>query len=145
MTVIKRSALVSYSVRQMFELVDAIEEYPHFLPWCHASHVNLRTEKMVEASLEIAWSGIHKSFTTRNQLFPFERIEIFLIDGPFRRLEGKWHFMPIGPQGSKIDLDLEFEMTGRLVDKIFQPVFHHMANSLVDAFCKRAVEIYGNH
>jgi len=145
MTIIKRSAIVGYSTCQMFELVNAIEDYPRFLPWCRASHILHRDEKEVEAQLDITWSGFHKSFTTRNRLFPHERIEITLVQGPMRRLEGTWHFYPsVGP-GSTVELDLDFEFTGSLVDRMFQPIFHHIANSLVDLFCKRAVEIYGSH
>lgn len=143
MTTIKRSALVPFSTRQMFELVNTVEDYPRFLPWCSESVVLSRTESEVEASLEIAWSGIHKRFTTRNHLHPFEHIEIMLVSGPFRHLEGRWTFIPLGEQASKVCLDLEFELTGSLVDRVFEPIFKHIANSLVEAFCKRATEIYG--
>lgn len=144
MTVIKRNALVSYSARQMFELVNHIEDYPRFLPWCRQAQILHQDEKVIEASLEIAWSGIHKSFTTRNHLTPFEKIEMKLVTGPFRHLDGTWQFIQLGDQGCKVCLDLEFELTGNIVDRVFQPIFNHIANSLVDAFCKRAVEIYGN-
>lgn len=143
MTTIKRSALVAYTARQMFELVNSIEEYPRFLPWCHSSHIIDRTDTEVEASLEIAWSGIHKSFITRNHLYPDERIDITLVKGPFRRLEGHWRFIALGEHGCKITLDLEFELAGHFLDVVFEPIFHRIANSLVDAFCKRAGDIYG--
>lgn len=144
MNVIKRSALVAYSPRQMFELVNSIEEYPRFLPWCHTSHVITRNEQEVVAALDIVWSGIHKSFTTRNRLHPFEHIEITLVKGPFRHLEGKWSFTLVGEHGCRVDLELEFELSGHFVDKLFQPVFNRIANSLVELFCQRAVEIYGS-
>lgn len=144
MTTINRSALVAYTARQMFELVNSIEEYPRFLPWCHSSHIINRTETEVEASLEIAWSGIHKSFVTRNHLHPYERIDLTLVQGPFRHLEGRWSFLPCGEHGCKISLDLEFELAGSFLDVVFEPIFNRIANSLVDAFCKRAAEIYGN-
>lgn len=144
MTVIKRNALVHYTPRQMFELVDAVEDYPRFLPWCHKSHIIQRTEQEVEATLDIAWSGMHKSFTTHNRLHPFEHIEITLVKGPFHHLEGRWSFVPLGEHGCKVNLELEFEFSGNFLDKLFQPIFHHIANSLVDAFCKRALEVYGN-
>lgn len=140
---IERSALVSYSARQMFELVNSIEEYPRFLPWCGASHINKRTESEVEATLTIAWKGIHKDFTTRNHLHPYERMEIELITGPFRHLEGFWSFTALGDKACKVSVVLEFEFTGSMVDKVFQPIFNAIANSLVEAFCKRANEIYG--
>lgn len=144
MTIIQRNALVAYSTRQMFELVNNIEDYPRFLPWCPKSEILSRTDKEVEATLEIAWSGMHKSFTTRNILFPYERMDIQLVKGPFRHLEGRWSFIPLGEHGCKVHMELEFELAGNFVDKIFQPIFNHIANSLVEAFCKRAVEVYGS-
>lgn len=145
MTIIKRNALVSYNARQMFELVNDIEDYPRFLPWCRESHIISQSDDNVEATLDIAWSGIHKSFTTRNHLYPHERIDITLVKGPFKYLEGRWSFIALGEHGCKVNLDLEFELGGGLMDKFFLPVFNHIANSLVDAFCKRAVEVYGTH
>lgn len=143
-TLIKRSSLLPYTSRQMFELVNGIEDYPRFLPWCHASHIIHRDEKEVEAALELAWSGVHKSFTTRNILTPYERIDITLVHGPFRHLEGIWTFTSLG-EGSKVELELEFEFTGHFLDIVFQPVFQKIANSLVDLFTKRALEVYGIH
>ncbi|MHB1948367.1 MAG: type II toxin-antitoxin system RatA family toxin [Gammaproteobacteria bacterium] len=143
MTIIKRNALVSYTSRQMFELVDAVEEYPRFLPWCRSSHIISRSATEVEATLEIAWSGMHKNFTTRNHLYPHERIDITLVSGPFKHLEGRWSFIPLGDQGCKVNMELEFEFAGHIFDKLFQPVFNHIANSLVEAFVKRALEVYG--
>ncbi|VVC76380.1 Persistence and stress-resistance toxin PasT [Aquicella siphonis] len=143
MHTLKRNALVPYSARQMFELVNLIEDYPRFLPWCHSSQIISRTEDEVIASLDINWKGIHKSFTTRNRLNPFERIEISLVNGPLHRLDGVWEFYALDEFACKIDLDLEFEFTGHFIDKLFQPVFQHIANTLVEAFCKRAHELYG--
>jgi ribosome-associated toxin RatA of RatAB toxin-antitoxin module len=143
MTIIKRNALVSYSARQMFELVNNIEDYPHFLPWCGKSHILSRTETEVEATLDIAWKGMHKSFTTRNYLHPYDHTEIKLVDGPFRHLEGRWTFVELSGNACKVCLDLDFEFAGGVMDMFFQPIFNHIANSLVDAFCKRAVEVYG--
>jgi ribosome-associated toxin RatA of RatAB toxin-antitoxin module len=145
MTVIKRTALVGYSSRQMYELVNLIEEYPRFLPWCRESQIISKDDKQVEASLDIAWSGIHKQFTTRNVLYPFNRIDIQLVNGPFRHLQGKWMFSEMGPQGCKVELELEFALAGHFLDNVFQPIFHKIANELVDLFCKRAVEVYGTH
>lgn len=143
MNLIKRSAIIHYTARQMFELVNDIEQYPQFLPWCHASHLILKTDQQIEAKLDIAWSGIHKSFTTRNTLTPYEKIDITLVNGPFKHLEGIWCFTSLENQGCKVELELEFELTGHFFDRLFQPIFNHIANSLVDLFCKRAVDIYG--
>jgi len=144
MHTLKRNALVSYSTRQMFELVNGIEDYPRFLPWCQSSQIISRTGHEVIATLDVNWKGIHKSFTTRNQMYPFERVEISLVKGPLHRLDGIWTFLELDQHACKITLDLEFEFTGHFIDKLFQPVFQHIANTLVDAFTKRAVELYGN-
>lgn len=142
MHTLKRNALVPYSAHQMFEMVNAIEEYPRFLPWCNSSQVISRSETEIIASLEVSWKGMHKSFTTRNLLSP-NRIEISLVNGPLQRMDGVWVFEPLDEHACKINLDLEFEFTGHFIDKLFQPVFQHIANTLVDAFCKRAIELYG--
>ncbi len=144
MTVIKRTALVPYTPRQMFELVNDVKEYPRFLQWCHESKIIRQDEKEVEAALEIAWSGFHKSFTTLNILTPYSRIDIKLVEGPLQQLEGHWEFVAVGDQGSRVNLNLEFEVGKSFFDRLLEPVFNHIANSLVDAFCKRAVEIYGS-
>src|SRR5688572_4978928 len=143
MTIINRNALVNFTPRQMFELVNNIEDYPRFLQWCRKSEVISRSETIVEATLEIAWAGVHKSFTTRNHLSYPDHMEITLVSGPFKHLTGNWTFKPLGEQGCKVSLDLEFELAGHFIDHVFHPVFNHIANSLVDAFCKRAVEVYG--
>jgi len=143
MTMIKRSALVPYSPRQMFELVNAIDDYPRFLPWCRSSEILSQNETEIVASLEIAWKGIHKGFSTHNHLKPYDAITISLVKGPLRRLDGNWRFQALGEKGCKVLLDLEFEFTGNIIDVVFEPVFNHIANALVDAFCKRAGEVYG--
>lgn len=127
----------------MYELVNNIEEYPRFLPWCHSSKILKRDEKEVIATLEIAWKGIHKTFTTTNKLYPYEQMDIILVKGPLQHLEGIWNFEVLDEKASKVLLDLEFAFAGGFIDKLFQPVFQHIANTLVDAFCKRAVELYG--
>lgn len=144
MNTLKRSAIVPFSARQMYELVNAIEEYPRFLPWCSQSTVLSRDESAVVASLEISWKGMHKSFTTRNHLNPYSGMNIELVDGPMQHLEGKWGFVALSETACKVTLDLEFAFAGSLLDKLFQPVFQHIANTLVDAFCKEAVERYSH-
>lgn len=145
MNTIKRSALLPYSGRQMFELVNQIEDYPRFLPWCHSSQIVNDKQNERVATLEIAWKGMHKSFTTRNELLPFQCIKISLVQGPLRHLEGVWKFHNLGEdEGCKITLDLEFEFAGHLIDRLFEPIFNHIANSLVDSFCARAGEVYGD-
>lgn len=143
MHTLKRSALVPFTSEQMFELVNDIDDYPRFLPWCHRSTIESSSPEEIVATLEIAWKGIHKSFTTRNRLTPFSSIDIDLVNGPLKHLEGIWYFESLDKKACKVTLDLEFAFTGGLVDRFFQPVFQHIANTLVDAFVKRAAEVYG--
>lgn len=143
MPVVKRSVVVPYRQHQMFELVNDVDSYPEFVPACVDSHVTPVDENEVEATLKFARGGIHKSFTTRNRLTPYERIDIELINGPFHHLEGFWYFDAVDENQCKIELDLEFEFAGRWLSMAFGPVFHQVANKLVDVFCKRAEVVYG--
>jgi len=143
MTTIHKSALVPYSAEQMYTLVDDIPAYPEFLPWCSGSKEINRREEEVEASLDIAHSGVHKSFTTRNRLEKNRSIEMQLVEGPFKHLNGVWRFEPLGDAGSKVVLDLEFDFSSKLLGMTFGPLFSKIASSLVDAFIQRAQKVYG--
>jgi len=143
MTTIHKSALVPYTAEQMYALVDDIPAYAEFLPWCDAACELNRTDTEVEARLDIAHSGIHKSFTTRNQLEPGRQIEMQLVHGPFKYLNGVWKFEPLGEAGSRVSLDLEFEFSNKLLAMTFGPFFNKMAGSLVDSFIQRAQKVYG--
>lgn len=144
MTIIKRSAVVFYSPAEMFDLVDRVEDYPAFLPWCKSSDVFSRTDDEVKATLVLAKGNLEKSFTTWNRLQKNKMIEIRLLNGPFQHLEGFWRFDPIVEGGCEVVLDLEFEFSSKLIGMLFGSVFNQVANSLVDAFCKRAEQVYGN-
>ncbi len=143
MTLIQKSALVPYTPAQMFALVDDIEAYPEFLPWCKSARVLSRTEDEVRATLELSKGGVEKSFTTCNRNQKNKMIEMRLVEGPFKRLEGFWRFDALGDAGCKVTLDLEFEFAGRVLAMVVGPVFSQVANSLVDSFQKRAVDVYG--
>lgn len=143
MTAIHRSALVPYSAHEMFELVADIPSYPKFLPWCGGARVLSREGDAVTASIEIAYHGVHKTFTTRNLLQQDKMMEIRLLDGPFSHLQGFWTFAVLGEQASKITLDLEFEVANRLVATVLTPVFSSVANQMVDGFHRRARTLYG--
>ena len=143
MSKVNKSALVPFTPGQMFALVDDIEAYPEFLPWCSGSTVLQRMETEVTASLEISHSGFHKSFTTRNFTQAGNQITITLLDGPFKKLEGVWRFQPLGEEGCKVTLDLEFEFSNRLLGMTLSGLLSHMAANLVDAFTQRASQIYG--
>ncbi len=143
MTVISRSALIPYGVDKMYALVDDIPSYPAFLPWCRAAHEISRGEDEVQASLELSRGGIQKTFTTRNRLQKNKMIEMRLVEGPFKHLEGFWRFDPLDENACKVSLDIEFEFSNRLLSMTFGPVFAQITNSLIDAFTKRAHELYG--
>jgi len=134
---------VRYSASQMFVLVDDIEAYPEFLPWCKSTTVLSRNEDEVRATLELARGGIHKTFSTCNRLQHGKMIEMRLIEGPFKHLEGFWRFEGLGDAACKVSLDLEFEFSSRILDVTLGPIFSQIANSLVDSFCERAAVNYG--
>ncbi len=143
MPVVKKSALVHYSARQMYDLVADMESYPGFLPWCSGATVVSRDEDSVCGRIEVARLGIRQAFTTRNRFEVGRSMDIELVDGPFRRLTGGWEFVPLGEDACKVELELDFEFSGGLLDKAFGVVFSQIANTMVDAFCKRADAVYG--
>lgn len=143
MRTINRHALVPYSTAEMFALVDDIDAYQNFLPWCKKSQVLSRDEDVVRGLIELSKAGIEKSFTTSNRLQKNKMIEMRLEEGPFHHLEGFWRFDALDETACKISLLLEFEFSSKILDLTVGPVFNQIANSLVDAFCKRATEVYG--
>lgn len=144
MTIVQKSALVRVPAEKMFDLVDDIEAYPEFLPWCRSSRILCRKAEFVEAELQIAKSGFNKSFSTRNTLLTPKEIRMSLLEGPFSRLEGVWSFTALRDDASKISLDLEFEMSGALANLAFGAFFNQICNTLVSAFSDRAKSLYGS-
>ena len=140
---VRRSVIVGHSPEQMFALVDAVENYPQFLPWCAAVTVIRRDEAATRATLQINYHGIKQSFTTENAKRAPEEMLIKLVEGPFRSLEGAWRFTALGERGCKIEFRLTYEFSGRLLEKLIGPVFDYIANSLLEAFVKRAGRIHG--
>jgi ribosome-associated toxin RatA of RatAB toxin-antitoxin module len=127
----------------MFVLVDDVDAYPQFLPWCRGARVLARNDDEVRAMVEIAHGALHKSFTTLNRLQKGKMIEMRLVEGPFQHLEGYWRFDSLSERACKITLDLQFEFSSRLIAMALGPVFHQVTSTLVDAFCKRAEQVYG--
>lgn len=140
---IDRSALLPYTPQEMFDLVTDIESYPLFLPWCQGSRILSSGIDEVRASIDFAVGSMTKSFTTRNRYQLNKMVEMHLVDGPFSRLDGCWRFDPLGDEGCKISLFLEYDFSSHMLSKVVGSVFGHIANSLVDAFQQRAVEVYG--
>lgn len=144
MTTIHRSAIVPYSAHRMFELVADIPSYPEFLPWCGGARIVSAQGDEVIAAIDIAYSGVHKTFSTRNLLQRDKMMEIRLLEGPFSYLQGFWQFKALDENSSKISLDLEFEVANRIVSLALTPVFSGIANQLVDRFHRRAIELHGS-
>lgn len=140
---VKRSARTKYSARQMYDLVDDIESYPQFLHWCRGARVLKRDDSVLEAELDIGFRGVHKSFTTRNHRQPPERIDIELVRGPFRKLDGYWRFRDLDEGGSEVTLDLEFSVAASPLSFMFSAVFEEMVRYQMQAFINRAEELHG--
>ena len=127
----------------MFELVNDVESYPQFLPWCRSGRLLSRDDETLCGEIEVARAGIRQTFSTCNRLYPYERIDLQLREGPFKRLDGSWRFQALRADACKVSLTMEFEFAGRLINAAFGRVFGQIADSLVDAFCKRARELHG--
>ncbi|MGH8758821.1 MAG: type II toxin-antitoxin system RatA family toxin [Burkholderiales bacterium] len=143
MALVEKSVLVEYSASQMHALVEDVARYPEFLPWCGGSEVLWREGDVTHAAIRIDYRGIRQRFSTENRSRPPQLIEMKLVDGPFRQLDGSWHFKPLGEQACKIEFRLRYEFSSRLLEKLVGPVFHYIANTFVEAFVRRAQQIYG--
>lgn len=138
MVVVDRSALVQHAAPMMYGLVADIESYPRFLPWCSGAEIVSSEPGRTVATLHVLYHGIRQNFTTENVGMPDQRIDIRLVSGPFRHLQGHWSFLPLAPEASKVSLRLEYQLSNGLLDRMVGPVFGHIANTFVDAFVKRA-------
>lgn len=138
MATVEKTVLVEFSAVRMYALVERIEDYPRFLPWCGGTEVKQRLPGKTIATIHIDYHGIKQSFTTENTNESPRRIQVQLVNGPFRQLDGIWTFSPLGENGCKIEFRLRYEFSNRFLEKIVGPVFHHIANTFVEAFVKRA-------
>jgi ribosome-associated toxin RatA of RatAB toxin-antitoxin module len=144
MASVQKSVLVPFSREQMFDLVERVEDYPRFLPWCSGAAILQHGEGETTARLDIHYHGVRAHFTTVNRIERPERIVIRLRSGPFRRLDGTWRFTALGTSGSKVELALGYEFSAGVLGRLIEPVFNRIAYSLVDAFVRRAEEVHGN-
>jgi ribosome-associated toxin RatA of RatAB toxin-antitoxin module len=145
---VKRSVLIWYSPREMFELVAGVERYPQFLPWCERAEVVERHADGVTARLHLAKGGVRHAFTTRNRHVPGREVRVALVDGPFSELEGTWQFVPLARAGNdasacRIELDLRYAFANLALEGLVSPVFDRIANTLVDSFVQRAEQVHG--
>lgn len=146
MKTVNKSVLIWYSPEEMFALVTGVEQYPQFLPWCDRAEVLERHEDGMTAEVGIAFSGLRKSFVTRNTHEAGRRVQMRLIKGPFSQLDGDWHFHPVGDgtqRACRVELQLHYGFDSATLAALVGPVFDRIAGSMVDAFIKRAEQVYG--
>jgi len=143
MSSIVRSAIVGYSAQEMYALVENIEAYPEFLPWCRSTRVVDRKEGVTTAVLSVGLKGINQSFTTENVNTPGESIGMRLVEGPFSSFRAAWKFQALGAHAAKIEFSMDYKLTGGVLAKVLAPLFDHIADTMVDAFSRRAQSVYG--
>ena len=143
MQVVERSALVSYSAAQMYALVNDVDRYPEFLPWCTGAEVHERSPQTQLATVRVARGVLKTKFTTRNTLTPDTEIRMQGVEGPFKDLQGLWRFTQLGERGSKVSFHVDFEFRNRLTAGAFGAVFESLCGNIVEAFTARARAIYG--
>ena len=141
---IVRSAIVGHSAAEMYALVEDIEAYPRFLPWCREAKVE-RGPTGTRATLAVGLKGVQQSFTTRNDNRPGELIEMRLVEGPFSAFAASWRFQALSEHGCRIEFRLDYEFAGRALGKLLQPLFDRIADTMVDAFTRRADEVHGKN
>ena len=146
MKTVKKSVLLWYSPQEMYLLVTAVDQYAQFLPWCDHARILDSDAHGVTAEVGIAFSGIRQTFTTRNTHTPDQRVGMALVKGPFSQLDGEWNFLPLGDgsqRACKVELTLQYGFDNATLGRLVGPVFDKIASSLVDAFVKRAAQVYG--
>jgi len=144
MIVVDRSALVAHSAQKMYALVADVESYPQFLPWCDRAVVSVNEPSRTVATLHINFRGLKKEFTTENLNQPGVRIDMRLVSGPFRSLEGSWLFIPLWEKACKVEFKLRYQFASALVEKAAGSAFQDITDTFVDAFVRRADERFGS-
>jgi ribosome-associated toxin RatA of RatAB toxin-antitoxin module len=141
---IARSAIVEHPARELYALVEDIEAYPQFLPWCRGARVRERSAGRAVATLAVGLKGLRYEFSTENSNRPPEAIDMRLVEGPFRRFEAHWRFHALGPRAARIEFSMAYELPGGLVARVLGPVFDSIADTMVDAFKRRADQVHAN-
>ena len=144
MALVEKSVLIEYSAAQMYALVENVAAYPEFLPWCGGTEILKKEGEVTRAAIIVDFRGIKQRFSTENRAEPPQLIEMSLVEGPFRQLDGTWRFKALGDDACKVEFRLHYEFSSKLLEKIVGPVFHFIASTFVDAFVKRARQLYGN-
>jgi ribosome-associated toxin RatA of RatAB toxin-antitoxin module len=143
MALVEKSVLIEYSAAQMYALVENVAAYPEFLPWCGGTEILKQEGDVTRAAIIIDFRGIKQRFSTENRAIAPQLIKMTLVDGPFRQLDGSWHFKALGDDACKVEFRLRYEFSSKLLERLFGPVFHFIASTFVDAFVKRARQLYG--
>ncbi len=143
MPVIRKSKVVPYTAKQMFDLVNDVEKYPEYLPWCKNVRILRQTAEEMDVSVGVLMGPVNKEFTTRNQMVDGEVIYMSLVNGPFKKLRGEWKFVAINEHESKIEFELDFTLSIGLLSNMLNPIFENMYGSMIKAFSDRAKVVYG--
>lgn len=139
---IDKSVLIEHSAEQMFALVDAVEDYPQFLPWCGGTQVKWRDEQTTVATIQIDYHHVKQSFTTENSKQRPVSIDMKLIEGPFKHLDGRFRITELAPDACKVEFQIEYQFSNKLLELVIGPVFSHIADTFVEAFILRADKVY---
>ena len=143
MALVEKTVLIEHTPAQMYALVDDVERYAEFLPWCAKTELRFRDDHKTVATLHIDFLSVKSHFTTENaKAFP-DAMHMKLVDGPFRSFDGTWHFKPLGDSACKIEFRLSYEFSSKIFEKIIGPVFSRIANTFIEAFVQRAAQVYG--
>lgn len=140
---IERSALIAVPAADVYALVNDVEQYPAFLPWCAHAEILSKSETEVVARIDIAVRGRRETLVTRNRLTPSSAIALEMVEGPFRHFKGRWQFTPLGDAGCRVNLEVSFELANRLVGAFAAPFLHRIADRIVDAFAARVRAVSG--
>lgn len=143
MAQVEKSVLIERTPAQMFALVDTVEDYPKFLPWCSGADLKQRTATLTAATLHINYHGIKAHFSTENAKEEPRLMEIRLTEGPFTHMDGEWRFTPLGETACKVEFRLHYGFASHILEKALGPVFNHIASTFVDSFVKRAQKVHG--
>ena len=145
MSNVNKSLLVPYSAAQMYNLINAVESYPEFLPWCKATEIHSRSDTELKATIHLVKGPLTHSITTLNNMLPNSQINMQYIAGPFRKCDGLWRFVATAnPAHCQVEFNMEYQFINRLSAIAIEPIFNPIANTLIDAFYKRAEQLYGN-
>lgn len=140
---IARSAIVEHSAAQVCALVEDVEAYPAFLPWCRKAEVRERSPRTTLATLTVGIAGLSQAFTTRNDNRPPTAIDLQLVEGPFKRFAAAWRFHELSARACRIEFSMEYEFASRTLARVLEPLFDRIADTMVDAFARRATQVYG--